>query len=485
MIRNSAGLTRRAFLRASGALGTVMSLPTVESAALAPEDDEREVTAILARYVVASKWPDIPETARREATRSILNWVGCALGGARHETVDYALAALAELSGPPVASVLGRNEKLDILHASLMNGISSHVLDFDDTHLATIIHPAGPVAPALVSLAEREVITGEDFVHAFVLGVEVECRVGMAVYPWHYDRGYHITGTAGVFGAAAAAGKILGLDETRMRWALGIAATQSAGLREMFGTMCKAFHPGRAAQNGLTAALLASKGFTSSDRGLEAPRGFANVLSDKHDFTKITHGLGESFEVTRNTYKPFPCGIVIHPTLDACLQLREQNELPPAQIERVDLRVHPLVLELTGKKTPATGLEGKFSVYHAAAVALLRGRAGQKEFSDAAVSDPEVIALRERVVAIPGDGVGEDEVFVRITLAGGRSLEKHVEHTVGSLERPMTDENLETKFRGQADGVLAPSEIERLLSLLWSIATLPDAGQIARAAVPA
>jgi 2-methylcitrate dehydratase PrpD len=307
----------------------------------------------------------------------------------------------------------------------------------------------------------------------------------MAVYPWHYDRGYHITGTAGVFGAAAAAGKILGLDEMRMRWALGIAATQSAGLREMFGTMCKSFHPGRAAQNGLTAALLASKGFTSSDRGIEAPRGFANVLSEKHDFSRLTDGLGESFEITRNTYKPFPCGIVIHPTLDACLQLREQNDFLPAQIQRVDLRVHPLVLELTGKKTPGSGLEGKFSVYHAAAVALLRGRAGQKEFSDDAVSDPEVIALRERVVATPDDRGREDEVFARVTLAGGRSLEKHVDHAVGSLQRPMTDENLETKFRGQAEGILSASEIERLLSLLWSVATLEDAGEIARAAVPA
>lgn len=480
-------LTRRAFLRASGALGGAISLHAGAAAGMSAETetDDTEVTALLARYVVQSKWADVPERARREATRSILNWVGCALGGSRHETVDCAIAALFELSGPRVASILGRREKLDVLHASLLNGISSHVLDFDDTHLATIIHPAGPVAPALLALAERRPMSGEDLVHAFVLGVEVECRVGMAVYPWHYDRGYHITGTAGVFGAAAAAGRILGLDETGMSWALGIAATQSAGLREMFGTMCKAFHPGRAAQNGLTAALLASKGFTSSDRALEAPRGFANVLSEHHDFTKITEGLGERFEVTRNTYKPFPCGIVIHPTLDACIQLRTENDFRPREIERVELRVHPLVLELTGKKAPRTGLEGKFSIYHSAAVALVRGVAGQKEYSDAAVTDPEVAAVRERVTATSDESTREDSVFARVTLTDGRVLEKHVEHAVGSLERPMSDRDLETKFRGQAEDVLSSSEIERLLSLLGSAATLPDAGQIARAAVPA
>jgi 2-methylcitrate dehydratase PrpD len=462
-----------------------MSLRSRPSVAALSASDDTEVTATLARYVVASKGSDIPESVRREAARSILNWVGCALGGSHHETVDCAVAALSELSGPRDASILGRRERLDVLNASLLNGISSHVLDFDDTHLATIIHPAGPVAPALLALAERRPMAGADFVHAFVLGVEVECRVGMAVYPSHYDRGYHITGTAGVFGAAAATGKILGLDETRMRWALGIAATQSAGLREMFGTMCKAFHPGRAAQNGLTAALLASKGFTSSERSLEAPRGFANVLSDEHDFRKITEGLGESFEVTRNTYKPFPCGIVIHPTLDACIQLREEHGLRTSEIERVELRVHPLVLELTGKKTPRTGLEGKFSVYHSAAVALVRGRAGEKEYGDDAVNDPEVVALRERVTATPDETLGEDAVFASITLVSGRTLEKRVDHAVGSLEHPMTDADLERKFRGQAENVLSAGAIERLLALLSSVSTLPDAGDIARAAVPA
>ena len=266
-----------------------------------------------------------------------------------------------------------------------------------------------------------------------------------------------------------------------MTWALGISATQSAGLREMFGTMCKPFHPGRAAQNGLASALLASKNFTSSERGLEAPRGFAHVLSGERDFSAITQGLGESFEITRNTYKPFACGIVIHPVIDACIRLRGEHQLVADQIERVEVRVHPLVLELTGKKSPSTGLEGKFSVYHSSAVAILRGAAWQKEYTDATVQDPEVIALRDRVTATTEKNIRADETYVTIILKDGRKLTEHIEHAIGSLERPMTDADLEAKFRGQAEGVLTSKQTEDLIALCWSVGTLKEAAEIARA----
>jgi 2-methylcitrate dehydratase PrpD len=475
-------ISRRSFLKSTGAVPSVLAL---RRSPAPPSTDGSGVTRRLARFVVDSKKADVPEAARKEAVRTLVNWVGCALGGARHETADCALEALSELSGPRTATVLGRKDRLDILHASLLNGITSHVLDFDDTHLETIIHPAGPVAPVLLALAERSPLSGEDFLHAFILGIEVECRIGKMVYPSHYDRGYHITGSAGVFGAAAAAGKVLGLDEREMSWALGIAATQAAGLREMFGTMCKAFHPGRAAQNGLTGALLAAKGFTSSEASLEAPRGFAQVLSGERDFGKLTDRLGETWEVTRNTYKPFPCGIVIHPTIDACIQLRKELGFSAKDVRSLELRVHPLVLELTGKKTPSMGLEGKFSVYHSAAVALLRGTVGQKEYSDAAVRDPEVIALRDRVTATADASVREEEVHARLTLGSGHILLKHIEHVVGSLENPLSDRDLETKFLGQAEAVLSADAAGKLLALCWRIASLPDAAAIAKASVPA
>lgn len=244
-----------------------------------PGTTPTDVTRTLARYVLSVRYDDLPEPVRKEARRTLVNWVGCAVGGSRHETVDVAIAALAPFSGPAQATVLGRRERLDILHASLMNGISSHVFDFDDTHLKTVIHPAGPVVSALLALAEHRPMSGRDFLTSMVVGIEAECRIGNAVYPAHYDRGWHITGTAGVFGAAVACGRSLRLSEQQMLWALGLAAAQPVGLREMFGTMTKSFHPGRAAQNGLTAALLASRGFTSSELGLEGKSGWANVLS--------------------------------------------------------------------------------------------------------------------------------------------------------------------------------------------------------------
>jgi 2-methylcitrate dehydratase PrpD len=442
-----------------------------------------QVTRTLAAYIVGSRAEAIPAPVTHEAVRTFFNWLGCALGGARHETMDVAISALKEFSGPPHASVLGRAERFDTLNAALLNGISSHVLDFDDTHLKTIIHPAGPVASCILALAETRPVSGREFLHALVLGVEVECRIGNAVYPNHYDVGWHITGTTGVFGAAAAVGKILGLSEQQMTWALGIAATQSSGLREMFGTMCKSFHPGAAARNGLLAAHLAAKGFISSDRGIEAPRGFANVLSTKQDYSEIVDGLGERFEILLNSYKPFACGIVIHPTIDGCVQLRNEHGLQPEDIEAVFVRAHPLVLELTGKRTPQTGLEGKFSVFHSAAVALIEGKAAEREYTDPVVRDPVVTRLRDRVEVETSSDIREDEALLEVRLRDSRVLKKHVSHAIGSLERPMSNQDLEAKFRALAEDVLPPARVDELIRLCWELERAPEAGAIARAAV--
>ncbi|MEA5160241.1 MmgE/PrpD family protein [Cereibacter johrii] len=441
------------------------------------------VTETLCRWIVSLKGADIPAEVRREGLRTFVNWLGCAVGGARHETVDRALAATLPFSGPATSGVLGRTERLDALHAALVNGISSHVLDYDDTHLKTIIHPAGPVASALLALAERQPISGEDFLTALIVGIEVECRIGNSVYPAHYDRGWHITGTAGVFGAAAAVGKILGLDETRLAWAMGLAATQSSGLREMFGTMTKSFHPGRAAQNGLFSALLAEAGYDSSLRAIEAPRGFANVLSEKQDYAEITEGLGTRWESALNSYKPFACGIVIHPTIDGCLQLREELGARVGEIQAVELRTHPLVLELTGKRSPRTGLEGKFSVYHSAACALLRGDGAPTAFTDEVVNLPELVALRDRVTAVADPACHEASVDIAVTFADGSRVTKHVERAIGSRERPLSDAEIEHKFRVQSGLVIGDEAAARLLDLAWRLESLADSGEVARMAM--
>ena len=472
-------IDRRRFLSASALAGTVSY-----AAPAAPEDtaSAKDVTLKLARYVVGARREDVPAAVRKEAARTLLNWVGCAVGGSRHETVDIAIRALSPFAGPPQATVLGRKDRLDVLHASLMNGISSHIFDFDDTHLRTIVHPAGPVASAILALSEYRPVSGADFLHALILGVEVECRIANAVYPAHYDVGWHITGTVGPFGAAAAAGRLLGLNEQQMTWALSLAAAQPVGLREMFGTMTKSFHPGRAAQNGFTAAFLAAQNYTSSNQGIEAPRGWANVLSTARNYAEITDNLGGRFEISNNTYKPFPCGIVIHPAIDGCLQLRAAYGLKPAQIERIDLKVHPLVLELTGKRTPRAGLEGKFSVYHAVAAAIVYGSVGEPQFSDQAVREAVMTALRDRVSAEADRSVAEDQVRIAITLKDGRRLEKYVEHTVGSAKNPMTDAQLEAKVTGLAEGILAPDRVRKMMDACWGIEELPEASQVARTA---
>ncbi len=442
---------------------------------------EAGVTTQLARFAVESRWSDIPQIVRHEGARAILNWLGCALGGCRDETVERLLAALREFAGKPQATLIGRGERLDALTAACVNAVSSNILDFDDTHLRTVIHPTVPVAAALLALAEHRPLSGAAFLHAFILGIDAECRIGNAVSPEHYERGWHISASCGVFGAAVAAGKALKLDRQQMTWALGIAATQASGLREVLGSMCKSYNMGHAARNGLAAALLAACNFTSSERALEAPRGFLNVLAARSDATEVTRELGATWELVQNAYKPYPCGVVIHPVLDACLDLRAAHRIDPAQISKVEITVGTLARQLCGNKTPCDGLEGKLSLYHSAAVALLDGDTGVHQYTDARVNDPRVIAFRDKITLSSDGAIGKEQARVRIMLIGSEILERFVEHARGSLKRPLSDADLEAKFRSLAATELAPPAVEHLIEQCWSLAKLPDAGAIARA----
>lgn len=447
------------------------------------------VTRTLATFLVKHKAADLPQAVRHEGARALLNWVACAVSASRHDTVKRALAALYELSGPRDATILGRRERVDIFQAAMLNGATSHTFDFDDTHLKTVIHPSGPVASAILALAERQSrraqVSGRDFLHAFLLGVEAECRIGNAIYPNHYDAGWHITATTGVFGAAAAAGRLLKLNEQQMVWALGTAATHACGIRETFGSMAKPLHPGIAARSGLLSALLAKKNFTSAEQGIEGRRGFAAVLSTKFDPAAITEGLGKSWEILSNSYKPYACGVVIHPAIDGCVQLRNEHALKLDDVARIDLKVHPLVLELTGRREPKSGLEGKFSIYHSCAAAILLGEGGEAAFSDAIVRNPKVIRLRDQINAVVQPGITEDAMHITMTLKDGRVLVKNIEHCKGSVDNPMRDEDLEAKFRALCKGILPAAQVEKLIGLCWNVGKLKSVAEIARAAVPA
>ncbi|HMS06726.1 MAG TPA: MmgE/PrpD family protein [Burkholderiaceae bacterium] len=426
------------------------------------------VTQTLARFVATHPSRGWSAAVEHEAHRTFLNWLGCAIGAARHEAVEAALAAVQALEPAAQAQVLGRAERVDMASAALLNGISSHTFDFDDTHLKTIIHPAGPVASAVLALAEREGAGGRALIDALVLGIDVACRLGNTVYPEHYDRGWHITGTTGMFGAAAGCARLLGLDEAQTTMALGIAASQPVGLREQFGTMTKPFHPGGAARAGLMAALMARAGYTASTRAIEAPRGWAQVVSTKCDWREASDELGERFEISFNTYKPFACGIVIHPSIDACVQLRERG-VRSEEVERIELRVHSLVLELTGKKEPQDGLQGKFSVYHGCAAGLIFGRAGEAEYQDDMVTRADVVALRRKVVATVDERIDEASADVTAVLTDGRRVHVFVEHAIGSLERPMSDAALEAKFRALVEPVLGEDKAMALIAASWAL----------------
>jgi 2-methylcitrate dehydratase PrpD len=431
-------------------------------------------TQTLASWIVTSRLHTVPDDVRHEARRAIVNYLGCALGGSHDEAVDIAMRALGPYSGPPTAAILGRTERLDPLHASLMNGISSHVYDFDDTTPKNYMHPTSPVASALFAYASANLVSGHDFIQAFITGFEAEMRIGNAVYPAHYDIGWHITGTAGVFGAAIAIGKLLGLSVQQMIWTIGLAATQAAGIREMFGSMAKSFHPGRAAQNGYAAALLAQAGFTAGEHGLEGPRGFAAVQAATYDLSKITAGLDVDYELRANTYKPFPCGIVNHPTIDGAIQLHHEQHAAPDSIAAVRLRVAPLVLDLCNQTNITKGLQGKFSVYHGAAIGLVRGKAGIAEYTDNAVNDPLVKRVRELTTAVADPSLTEDQAHIEVELVNGARLTRFVEQSLGNIHRPLTDRQLEDKFRDQA----GLPQVDGLIQQCWNIDALPDVNSL-------
>jgi hypothetical protein len=267
---------------------------------------------ILGRFVAESRWEDIAPALRQEAKRSILNNLGCGLGVAKDPAVTTALAVMRNFSGAPVATVIGQGVKLDPMAASFVNAIACNLLDYDDTHLQTVIHPTAPVAPALLALAEQRGLSGAAVLHAFLLGGEVECRIGNAVSPGHYARGWHITSTCGTFGAAAGCAKLLGLSAEQTWHAIGIAASQAAGLVENLPTAAKNVGVGNAPRNGILGALLAEQGYKAAPAAIEGPLGFAKATGDAPDLTQITGGLGTCWEIAKNTYKPYPAGIVFH-----------------------------------------------------------------------------------------------------------------------------------------------------------------------------
>jgi 2-methylcitrate dehydratase PrpD len=443
------------------------------------------VTRRLAEFVAGSQWRDIPPAVRHEGMRSLLNFVGCALGGCGDEAMGLAIRVLTPYFGPAQASVIGRSERPDILNAAFLNAVGANVLEYDDTHLPTVMHPAAPVVPGLLALAELRGTSGAELLHALILGIETSCRVGNALMPHHYRRGAHITATCGIFGAAAAAGKLIGLDANRMNWALGHAATQSAGLVESLGSMSKSIGVGNAAKNGLAGALFAEASFTAAEQAIEGKYGFAVVASDTVDLAKITDGLGEQWEALANAYKPYPCGVVLFPVIDACLELHHKHAVAPERIAGVKVRGHPLLRERTDRPEAGDGRSGKVSLQHSIAVAFVQGAAGLVQYTDAAVADPAVQALRAKVSAEDDPSIPVEAAQISVTLTDGTELKEYVRHGRGTPGRPMSDLELDAKVSELIDFGAPYVDAPALIAAIRDLETMGDAAHLLRLTAPA
>ena len=410
----------------------------------------------------------LPPEVSRAARRTLLNVLGTAASAAGSPAVTVLLAAAAEQGSVGDVQVPGLARTLDPYWGALVTGTAAHLDDFDDTHLATVIHPGAAALATVLSLAQETAPSGAAFLGAFAVGCEAQLRIGNAISPVHYDHGWHITGTCGVFGAAVAASALLGLDAGAASRALSLAATMTLGHREAFGSMTKPLHAGKAAANGVLAARLASAGLAGPADPLSRG-GVLEVLAAAVD----RGALGRGWELELNSFKTYPCGVVAHPAMDAAIAV--SGRIDPAEITAITLRCHPLVPELMGTLHPADGLRSRFSARHGVAVGLRFGRAGLTEFSDAAATAPEVARLRGLITLDPDPGVARDAAVLRIETRSADPVEIRTEHTRGSIARPLTDDELQDKVQALVTPVLGDGAADRIRE---AVDGLPGVGDV-------
>jgi 2-methylcitrate dehydratase PrpD len=425
---------------------------------------------------------DLPKAMRHEAKRAILNFFGVALGGWFDSAGEAAVKVIKHTVGRPTATVIGSTLRFDILNASFINALNANVLEFDDTHMPTVIHPTAPVAPPLFALAESARVSGSSLIEAFVLGVEVACRAGNSVSPQHYVRGWHITATCGVLGAAAACARLLALSPEQTAHAIGIAASQAAGLVENLPTGAKNIQVGNCARGGLLSALFAQQGYTAAPQAIEGTHGWARASGNAPDMSALLEGLGQTWELGKNAYKAYPCGIVLAPVIDACLDLRREHALSPDDIVQVMVHGNTLLLARADRPLVPDDRIAKLSIQHSAAIAFVCSAVTVKEY--AAIDDPEVVAFRSKVSVQADDALPIEAAIVTVLTKGGQSFDAHVKHARGSLESPLSDIEIERKARQLADLGGTNVDIAPLIDAVWAMDVNDDVGQIMRLTVP-
>ena len=449
------------------------------------------LTRYVATFIVNAPADAAPAPVRKLAIRSMLDGIGLALAGQRASTgpiVRQYLADLGCLDGP--STVLGAGLRVPARFAAFANGTAIHAHDYDDTQLAVandrvyglLMHPTAPVLPAVLALAERHGRSGRDLLSAYLVGVEVACKVAEAIHPRHYQHGFHTTSTVGAVGAAAGAARLLGYDVETTLNALGIAASQAAGLRENFGTMTKPFHAGRAAESGVVAAELAGRGWTAAPNILEAPRGFFQAAGGGWEPSLIEGKLGSpwTFEFPGISIKPHPSGSLTHPGMGLMLDLIRQHDLRPEQVRRIKVGTNQNMPNALIHHRPRTELAAKFSMEFCIAILLLERRAGLAEFTDEVVNRPDVQAAIEKVefgVHPEAEAAGYDKMttIIEIELTDGRRIAGRADFGKGSPANPMSDAEIEQKFHECAAwGGLPRSRAERVAELVWDVESLRD-----------
>jgi len=439
-----------------------------------------QVTEKLARFAVETSYRSFPKLVVHQAKRCFLDLLGVALGGSRQPLTNILVKVAKDFGGRPQATVLGHGFKTSIMNAAFINGAMAHALDYDDTHVGSIGHPSAPVIPAVLAVAEWKGLSGKSALEAFILGFEVETRIGVGMGPKHYERGWHATSTFGRFGAAVAAGKLLGLSLEEMKQAMGLAGTQAGGLRLVFGTMTKPFHPGKSAFDGVLSAILAQRGFTCAPNILEGKKGFVEALGEDSKLEPMVENLGRKYEVLNNTFKPHAACLLTHPTIDAIIDLRSKYNLQPEDVEEIQCDVAHFCLDSAGQVEPKTGLAGKFSTYYCAALALAEGAAGEDMFTDRKVLDPKMVALRKKVKARINPEFKDTEARVTITTRDDKKYSAYVDRPKGDPRNPPTDQELENKFRSLAAFVLPKRRIDSLVKIIWNLEKVDNIRQVIR-----
>lgn len=452
------------------------------AASTPPDDRLLGTTRELARFSALLEAEALPSEVAHHAKRCLIDHIGVTLAGSADPSVAVVLRVAEEVGSLPHATVFGKGRRLSLPFTALVNGFSAHVDDNDDTYNpgTTTVHGNAPVWPVVLALGEHRGVDGPRALGAFVAGLETEIRVALAAGPEHYEAGWHVTGTVGRFGAAAAAGNLMELSSEQIVNAFGAAGTQAGGLKEVYGSMGKALNPASAAMDGMLSALLARAGFIATPTILEGRTGFLNVLSAAPRPERVTDGLGQRWELLGGGFKPYPCASLTHPTIEAVLALKQEHDLDPQDVRSIEARVHSYVSWVTSKPAPQTGLEGKFSIFHAAAVALVDGKAGMSQFGDERVRDPEVAAVGGRVQVLSDDTLAKDAAEVTITLTDGRKLTKRVDHNKGTPGNPMSDGEIQQKFMDLAAPLLGEAGARWVLDACWELESVPDVGEIAR-----